>query len=101
MPGSRRKLPNPWATITDFSGVWIRIWRFQQADGGVYVQCNAISLTRDIPLGLAWLVNAVHSKIFPANQCASPWTQHTQSLGRVSRLAAEIHELPRACHALP
>jgi hypothetical protein len=31
-------------------------WRFQQADGGVYVQCNAISLTRDIPLGLAWLV---------------------------------------------
>jgi hypothetical protein len=31
-------------------------WRFQQADGGVYVQCNAISLTRDIPVGLAWLI---------------------------------------------
>jgi hypothetical protein len=31
-------------------------WRFYQADGGVYIQCNAISLTRDIPAGLGWLV---------------------------------------------
>src|SRR3984893_7324902 len=31
-------------------------WRFYQADGGVYIQCNAISLTRDVPVGLGWLV---------------------------------------------
>jgi hypothetical protein len=31
-------------------------WRFYQADGGVYIQCHAISLTRDIPTGLGWLV---------------------------------------------
>jgi hypothetical protein len=31
-------------------------WRFYQDDGGVYIQCNAISLTRDIPTGLGWLV---------------------------------------------
>ncbi|MGH9500291.1 MAG: hypothetical protein ACRD3L_14210 [Terriglobales bacterium] len=31
-------------------------WRFQQADGGVYVELEAISLTRDIPVGLGWLV---------------------------------------------
>jgi hypothetical protein len=31
-------------------------WRFYQANGGVYVQCNAISLTRDVPTGLGWLV---------------------------------------------
>jgi hypothetical protein len=30
-------------------------WRFLQADGGVYIQCNAISLTRDVPAGLGWL----------------------------------------------
>ena len=30
-------------------------WRFYQADGGVYIQCNAISLTRDVPVGLGWL----------------------------------------------
>jgi hypothetical protein len=31
-------------------------WRFYQADGGVYIQCNAISLTRDVPSGLGWLI---------------------------------------------
>jgi hypothetical protein len=31
-------------------------WRFEERDGGVYVQCEAISLTRDIPTGLGWLV---------------------------------------------
>jgi hypothetical protein len=31
-------------------------WRFYQADGGVYIQCNSISLTRDVPAGLGWLV---------------------------------------------
>ena len=31
-------------------------WRFQERDGGVYVECRAISLTRDVPLGLGWVV---------------------------------------------
>lgn len=31
-------------------------WRFLQRDGGVYVQLEAISLTRDIPTGLNWLI---------------------------------------------
>jgi hypothetical protein len=31
-------------------------WRFLQRDGGTYVQCEAVSLSRDIPTGVAWLV---------------------------------------------
>jgi hypothetical protein len=31
-------------------------WRFLERDGGVYIQLEAISLTRDIPTGLGWLV---------------------------------------------
>jgi len=31
-------------------------WRFLQRDGGVYLQCESISLTRGIPLGLGWIV---------------------------------------------
>ncbi len=31
-------------------------WRFQERDGGVYIECEAISLTRDIPTGLGWLI---------------------------------------------
>lgn len=31
-------------------------WRFVDVGGGVMVQCEAVSLTRDIPTGLGWLV---------------------------------------------
>jgi hypothetical protein len=31
-------------------------WRFEQKDGGVYVECESVSLTRDIPEGLGWLI---------------------------------------------
>jgi hypothetical protein len=31
-------------------------WRFLEKDGGVYVRCDALSLTRDIPIGLGWLI---------------------------------------------
>jgi hypothetical protein len=31
-------------------------WRFEQKDGGVYVEVEAVSLTRDIPSGLGWIV---------------------------------------------
>ena len=31
-------------------------WRFLEKDNGVYVRCDAISLTRDIPTGLGWLI---------------------------------------------
>lgn len=32
-------------------------WRFAERDGGTYVQCETISLTRDVPFGLGWIVN--------------------------------------------
>ncbi len=31
-------------------------WRFADTGHGVYVQCEAVSLTRDIPIGLNWLI---------------------------------------------
>jgi hypothetical protein len=31
-------------------------WRLEERDGGVYVQSEVVSLTRDIPAGLGWLV---------------------------------------------
>jgi hypothetical protein len=31
-------------------------WRYFDSGHGVYVQCEAISLTRDIPAGLGWLI---------------------------------------------
>jgi hypothetical protein len=31
-------------------------WRMEEGDGGVYVQSEAVSLTRDIPTGLGWMI---------------------------------------------
>jgi hypothetical protein len=38
-------------------------WRFAQRDGGTYVQLEAVSLTRDIPVGLGWLIGPFISSI--------------------------------------
>jgi hypothetical protein len=38
-------------------------WRFYEADGGTFVQCKAISLTRDIPTGLGWMVKPFVEKV--------------------------------------
>lgn len=39
-------------------------WRMEQRDGGTYVQLEAISLSRDIPAALAWLIGPFVNK-FP------------------------------------
>jgi hypothetical protein len=31
-------------------------WRFEEQDGGVVVECESISLSRGIPMGLAWMI---------------------------------------------
>lgn len=38
-------------------------WRMEEKDGGVYVQSEAVTLTRDIPTGLGWLVEPFITKI--------------------------------------
>jgi hypothetical protein len=34
-------------------------WKFQERDGGVYVECEAISLTRSIPTGTGWIIKPI------------------------------------------
>ena len=38
-------------------------WSLVEKDGGVYAQCEAISLTRDVPSGLGWLVSSLVESI--------------------------------------
>lgn len=38
-------------------------WRFEQQPDGVIAECEAISLTRDIPTGLGWLITPYIQKI--------------------------------------
>ena len=41
-------------------------WRFQEKEGqegGVDVECRAMSLTRDVPLGLGWMIEPIIQKL--------------------------------------
>ena len=38
-------------------------WRFEERDGGTYIECMAISLSRDIPIGLGWVVGSLVSNL--------------------------------------
>lgn len=34
-------------------------WRFEESGEGVWIECRAISLTRDIPKGLGWIIEPI------------------------------------------
>jgi len=38
-------------------------WRFLERDGGTWVQCESVTLTRDIPMGLGWLIGPFVTEI--------------------------------------
>src|SRR5579872_166830 len=38
-------------------------WRFEERTDGVYVECRAISLTRDVPFGLRWAIEPIIQKL--------------------------------------
>jgi hypothetical protein len=55
-PGERELPPG-----NDHGFLWrlYSYWRFEERDGGVYVECQAISLTRSVPTGLGWLIEPI------------------------------------------
>jgi hypothetical protein len=54
--GKNDERENPVGHDTGFMWRLNSYWRFEEKDGGTYVQLEAISLTRDIPAGLGWLI---------------------------------------------
>lgn len=38
-------------------------WRFEERDGGVYLECRAVSLSRDVPKGLGWIIEPIVAKL--------------------------------------
>ncbi len=38
-------------------------WRFRERDGGVYIECRAMSLSRDVPMGLGWIIEPIIQKL--------------------------------------
>ena len=56
-------------------------WRFVERDGGVYVECESVSLTRDIPPGLGWLIKGLVTSV------SRDSLQHTLKCTREGALA--------------
>jgi hypothetical protein len=38
-------------------------WRFEEKESSVFVECRAISLSRNVPLGLGWLIEPIIQKL--------------------------------------
>jgi hypothetical protein len=55
-PGEANERPMPPGNDDGFLWRLNSYWRFYETNRGVYIQCEAISLTRDIPAGLNWLI---------------------------------------------
>ena len=62
-PGTAREKVLPPDTGYGFLWRLNSYWRFQEKDDGVYIECRAISLTRDIPLGLGWIIEPIIRKL--------------------------------------
>ena len=66
-------------------------WRFEEKDGGVYLQCEALSLTRDMPIGLGWLLKPLVTAI--------PKQSLNRALGQTRNVVVE--ESKRTCCGTP
>ena len=53
------------APDTGYGFLWrlYSYWRFAEKDGGLFIECRAISLSRDIPAALAWAINPIVRKL--------------------------------------
>ena len=55
-PHERRRTPG------DDEGFLWRLnsyWSFERGPGGLWIECEAVSLTRDVPMGLGWLITPI------------------------------------------
>src|ERR1700735_4592022 len=59
-------------------------WRFQEKDGGTYVECQSLSLTRDIPTGLGWMVGPFVTRVPRESLTFTLVTVRSAELQRIS-----------------
>ena len=58
-PGTPKERALPQGTGRGFLWRLNSYWTFQELDGGTYVECEAISLTRDVPRGLRLVIEQI------------------------------------------
>jgi len=58
-PGAAKERELPPGTGHGFVWRMDSFWRFFEADGGVYVECTSVSLSRDIPFGMGRIIRPI------------------------------------------
>jgi hypothetical protein len=58
-PGKPSERPLPPGTGNGYLWQLNSYWNFIEVDGGTYVEIEAISLSRDVPPGLSWLITSI------------------------------------------
>lgn len=60
-------------------------WRFEEGDGGVYVQSEVVSLTRDIPVLLSWMIKPFVTSVPRETLTATLEATRKAVLGRMAK----------------
>jgi hypothetical protein len=79
-PGGRKERERPPGSDHGFLWRLNSLWRFEERDGGLYVECEAVSLTRNVPTGLGWLINPI-IRALPRDSLADTLRQTKAALG--------------------
>jgi len=58
-PGSERERRRPEGKDEGFLWRLNSYWSFTRTHGGLQMECEAVSLTRDVPVGLGWLITPI------------------------------------------
>jgi hypothetical protein len=61
--GSGKEMVLPPDTGHGFLWRLYTCWRFEERESDVNVECRAISLTRDVPYGMGWMIDPVIQKL--------------------------------------
>jgi hypothetical protein len=64
-------------------------WRFEEKDGGTYVECQSVSLTREIPAGLGWLIGPYVNSVPRESLTFTLATTRAAVLQRIAAQAAK------------
>jgi hypothetical protein len=57
--GTPKERPKPAGEENGFMWNLNTYWRFLERDEGTYIQCESLTLTRDVPFALAWIIRPI------------------------------------------
>ncbi len=86
-PGERDEREMPPGDDSGYMWALNSYWRFAARDGGVYLECQAVSLSRRIPTGLGWLVGPLVNDL-PGESLAGTLSATRAAL---TRRTVELH----------